>query len=85
MRLAHIMSDEKKAYSRRSALKFLGLSSAGIAFATAASAGKEKIKSGGDDAKREIEKLKKSYEELDARSKLIMRAILFLTGLDLFI
>ena len=42
MGLAHIMSEEK-VYSRRSALKFLGLSSAGIAFATAASAGKEKI------------------------------------------
>lgn len=81
---AHIMSEDK-VYSRRSALKFLGLSSAGIAFATAASAGREKIRAGGDDAKREIEQLKKSYEELDARSKLIMRAMLFLTGLDIFI
>lgn len=78
------MSD-KKGYNRRSALKFLGVSSAGIAFAAATSAGKEKIKSGGEDAKQEIEQLKKSYEELDTRSKFIMRTMLFLTGLDLFI
>ena len=76
---------ENKVYSRRSLLKFLGVSSAGVAFAAAASVSKEKIKSGGADAKREIEQLKKSYEELDARSKFFMRAMLFLTGLDLFI
>ena len=75
---------EKQLHDRRSVLKFLGVSSAGIAFASAVSAGKEKIKSGGEDAKQEIEQLKKSYEELDARSKFIMRTVLLLTGLDLF-
>ena len=46
---------------------------------------RDKIKSGGNDAKKEIEKLKKSYEELDARSKLILRLMLVFTGLDIFI
>ena len=77
--------NEKKLYSRRSILKLLGVSTAGISLATAASLGKEKIQSGSDEAKKEIDQLKKSFEELDARSKLIMRTILFLTGLDFFL
>jgi len=77
------MSKEK--LSRRKFLKYLGLSGAGIAFASALDSGKEKIKAGGDDAKTEIENLKKSYEELDARSKLILRVMLVFTGLDIFI
>ena len=79
----NIMDD--KVLSRRKFLKYLGLSGAGVAFASAVDAGKEKIKSGGDDAKEEIEKLKKAYEELDARSKLILRVMLIFTGLDIFI
>ena len=71
--------------SRRGFLKILGVSSAGITLASAASAGKEKLKSGGEEAKHEIEKLKQAYEELDKRSKLILRLMLFLTGLDLFL
>jgi hypothetical protein len=77
------MSKEK--LSRRKFLKYLGLSGAGIAFTSALDNGKEKIKAGGDDAKTEIENLKKAYEELDARSKLILRVMLVFTGLDIFI
>ena len=75
----------EKVLPRRKFLKYLGLSGAGIAFAAAVDTGKEKIKAGGDDAKEEIEKLKKAYEELDARSKLILRVMLIFTGLDIFI
>ena len=44
-----------------------------------------KIKEGGEDAKAEIEKLQKAYEELDKRSKLILRLVLVLSGLDIFL
>lgn len=70
---------------RRRFLKMLGLSSAGVALASAASASKEKIKAGNEDAKHEIEKLKKAYEDLDNRSKGILRVILLITGLDFFL
>ena len=70
---------------RRGFLKFLGVSGAGVALASAAAASKEKIKEGTDDTKDEIEKLKKAYEDLDNRSKSILRVILLITGLDFFI
>lgn len=76
---------DNKVLSRRKFLKYIGLSGAGVAFATAVDAGKEKIKTGGDEAKEEIENLKKLYKELDARSKLILRVMLVFTGLDIFI
>ena len=59
--------------SRRKFLRMFGVSSAGVALAGAAAASKAKIKEGGEDAKAEIEKLQKAYEELDKRSKLILR------------
>lgn len=68
--------------SRRKFLKYLGMSSAGIAFAAAVDASREKIQAGGEDAKEEITKLKKKYDELDKRTKLLMRAFLFFTGVD---
>mgnify|MGYP003324407121 CR=1 len=52
---------------------------------TLAAASKAKIKAGGEDAKAEIEKLQKAYEELDQRSKLILRLVWVLSGLDLFL
>ena len=70
--------------TRRGFLKILGVSSAGMTLATAAAASKEKIKQGGEDAKIEIEKLKKAYEELDRRSQLILRIVLVMSGLDIF-
>jgi len=71
--------------SRRKFLRMFGVSSAGVALAGAAAASRAKIKAGGEDAKAEIEKLQKAYEELDKRSKLILKLILVLSGLDIFL
>ena len=71
--------------SRRKFLKYLGVSSAGIAFVATVDAGREKIQAGGEDAKKEIVKLQKKYNELDKRTKLLMRAFLFFTGVDIFL
>ena len=76
------MSDEQP--PRRRFLKMLGVSSAGVALTSEASASKEKLKAGNEEAKQEIEKLKKAYEDLDNRSKGILRVILVITGLDFF-
>ena len=83
------MSDKK--IGRRRFLKYLGVSSAGIAFASAALATKEKIKSVPSDAKHEIEKLKpeieklkQNYNQLDSRTKLILRLLMVTSGLDIF-
>jgi hypothetical protein len=77
------MSDEQP--PRRRFLKMLGVSSAGVALTSAALASKEKLKAGNEEAKQEIEKLKKAYEDLDNRSKGVLRVILVITGLDFFI
>ena len=71
--------------SRRKFLRMFGVSSAGVALASAAATSKAKIKEGGEDAKAEIEKLQKAYEELDKRSKLILKLVLVLSGLDIFL
>ena len=71
--------------SRRKFLRMFGVSSAGVALAGAAAASKAKIKEGGEDAKAEIEKLQKAYEALEQRSKLILRLVLVLSGLDIFL
>ena len=71
--------------SRRKFLKMFGVSSVGVALAGAAAASKAKIKEGGEDAKAEIEKLQKAYEALDQRSKLILRLVLVLSGLDILL
>ena len=71
--------------SRRKFLRMFGVSSAGVALAGAAAASKDKMKERGEDAKAEIEKLQKAYEELDKRSKLILRLVLVLSGLDIFL
>jgi hypothetical protein len=42
------------------------------------------LKAGNEEAKQEIEKLKKAYEDLDNRSKGVLRVILVITGLDFF-
>lgn len=84
------MSDKK--FGRRRFLKYLGVSSAGIAFASAAAITKEKIKSVPIDAKEEIEKLKpeieklkETYKQLDSRTKLILRLLMVTSGLDIFL
>ena len=65
-------------------MRMFGVSSAGAALASAA-ASKVQIKEGGEDAKAEIEKLQKAYEELDKRSKLVLKLVLILSGLDIFL
>ena len=65
-------------------LKMLGVSSEGVAITSAASATKKKLKAGNEETKQEIEKLKKAYEDLDNRSKGVLRVILVITGLDFF-
>ena len=77
-------TDEEPKKTRRNFLSMLGASSAGVAFASAAAASKEKIKEGGDEAKAEIEKLKKAYDELDKRTQIILRVVLVFSGLDIF-
>ena len=70
---------------RRKFLKFLGLSTAGITTAAAIATSREKISDGSDLAKEEIEKLKQAYEDLDTRSKFILRLILAVSGLDMLL
>ena len=77
-----MMSDENP--TRRKFMKFLGVSGAGVAFATAVDASKEKIKAGGEDAKKEIEKLQEDFEQLDKKTQLILKIVLAVTGLNIF-
>lgn len=69
---------------RRKVLKYLGLSSAGAAFMGAVASSKEKIARAEEEAKLELENLRQAYDELDRRSKLILRLVLFASGLDIF-
>jgi hypothetical protein len=71
--------------SRRRLLRAIGVSTAGIAAAGAIAASREKIVHAGDTAKEELAELKKRFDALDKRSKLILRLILVLSGLDLFL
>ena len=59
-----------------------GVSAAGTTFAGTLHASKKIINEGGEEAKAEIERLKQAYEDLDKRSKLIIRLVLFMSGLD---
>ena len=59
-----------------------GVSAAGATFVGTLHASKKVINEGGEGAKAEIEKLKQAYKELDKRSKLIIRLLLFMSGLD---
>ena len=67
---------------RRRFLKWFGVSASGVALANTLETSKEKIESGGERAQEEIAKLKKAYQELDNRSRLILKLILILSGLD---
>jgi hypothetical protein len=67
---------------RRRFLKYLGLSSAGLTVLGSAQKFQDKAK-GGEHLKEEIERLREAYEGLDKRSKLILRLVLMLSGLDL--
>ena len=71
--------------SRRRLLRAMGVSTAGVAAAGAIAASREKIIDAGDSAKEELAELKKQFDALDKRSKLILRLVLVLSGLDLFL
>ena len=71
--------------SRRRLLRAMGVSTAGLAAAGAIAASREKIIDASDTAKEELAELKKQFDALDKRSKLILRLILVLSGLDLFL
>ena len=71
--------------SRRRLLRAMGVSTAGVAAAGAIAASREKITEASDTAKEELAELKKQFEALDKRSKLILRLVLVLSGLDLFL
>ena len=70
---------------RRNFLKLLGVSSAGVAVVGAAQAVKEKTEQGVEITKAELDKLKQDYEKLDRRTQFILRALLALSGLDIFL
>ena len=71
--------------SRRAFMRMLGISSAGISVAGAAQLLKDKAGNGLGITRAEIEKLKADYENLDRRTKIILRVILVFSGLDLFL
>lgn len=70
---------------RRGFLKFLGVSSAGVAVVGAAQAAKEKTEQGVEITKAEIDKLREDFESLDRRTQIVLRVVLLLSGLDIFI
>ena len=67
---------------RRTLLKHLGLGSAGITVAAGLYQGAAVLEEGGEGAKGELLRLKEAYELLDARTKLIMKLLLTVTGID---
>ena len=67
---------------RRRFLRWFGVSASGVALANTIDTSKEKIEAGGERAQEEIARLKKAYQELDDRSRLILKLILILSGLD---
>jgi len=68
---------------RRALLKQLGLGSAGMTVAAGLYQGAAVLEEGGEVAKEELMRLKKAYELLDARTKLMMKLLLLaVTGID---
>ena len=70
--------------SRRGFLKFLGVSSAGVAVVGAAEVLKEKTRTGVEVTRAEIDKLKEDAR-LDRKTQFILRVMLTLSGLDIFL
>ena len=79
------VTDAEQGRGRRGFLRYLGVSSAGVALIGAANASKEKVKRGGEVTRAEIEKLKDDFDKLDRKTQLILKLILALSGLDIFI
>ena len=71
--------------SRRRLVRAMGDSAAGGGAAGTIDARRENITEDRDTAKEELAELKKQFDALDKRSKLILRLVLVLSGLDLFL
>lgn len=67
---------------RRRFLRWFGVSASGVVLANTIDTSKDKIEAGGERAQEEIARLKKAYQELDDRSRFILKLILILSGLD---
>ena len=76
------IDEAKSVAGRRRFLRWFGVSASGVALANTIDTSKEKIEAGGERAQEEIARLKKAYQELDDRSRLILRLVLILSGLD---
>ena len=63
-------------------LHWIGVFASGVALANTIDTSKEKIEVGGERAQEKIARLKKAYQELDDRSRLILKLVLILSGLD---
>ena len=83
MRLEDLTESNIK--SRRGFLKYLGVSSAGVALVGAAQTVKEKTKEGVEVTTAEIDKLKEDYEKLDRKTQFILKTLLALSWLDIFL
>ena len=70
---------------RRQFLKKLGLGAAGISVAAVMAGGLSQVKQGGAVAKEELDKLSEKYGRLDKRSKLMMRGMFVLLGIDVLL
>ena len=66
---------------RRDFIKKLASASAGVSAALVANSAIQ-IKQSGDLAKEEIEQLKNAYAELDKKTKLMVRGMFVLLGVD---
>lgn len=76
---------EKSVFERRKFLRLIGLSGAGLSTASALAGAAKTVKEGRELAKEEIDNLKSRIDELDGRSKLILRLMLAFSGLDLIL
>ena len=76
------IDEAKSVAGRRRFLRWFGVSASGVALANTIDTSKEKIEAGGERAQEEIARLKKAYQELDDRSRLILKLVLILSGLD---
>jgi len=61
------------------------MGAAGVSAAVLLSNGLSKAKQGGDLAKEELDKLSEKYAQLDKRSKLMMRGMFVLLGIDVLL
>ena len=70
---------------RRQFLKKIGLGAAGATTAAVMTESLSQIKQSGAAAKEEIDKLSQKYAMLDKRSKLMMRGMFVLLGIDVLL